>query len=103
MQNVLELQFLVDDLVDFLKLSMFINKRMTMSKKDDRPPYQKSMFSITNKGAGLSLDIWPSRKALKRLLQIICLMLDLFYRKCNHLFMTVVADSIFKKIDYNLK
>ena len=57
MQNVLELQFLVDDLVDFLKLSMFINKRMTMSKKDDRPPYQKSMFSITNKGAGLSLDI----------------------------------------------
>ena len=103
MQNVLELQFLVDDLVDFLKLSMFINKRMTMSKKDDRPPYQKSMFSITNKGAGLSLDIWPSRKALKRLLQIICLMLDLFYRKCNHLFTTVVADSIFKKIDYNLK
>ena len=103
MQNVLELQFLVDDLVDFLKLSMFINKRMTMSKKDDRPPYQKSMFSITNKGAGLSLDIWPSRKALKRLLQIICLMLDLFYRKCNHLFTAVVDDSIFKKIDYNLK
>ena len=57
MQNVLELQFLVDDLVDFLKLSMFINKRMTMSKKYDRSPYQKSMFSITNKGAGLSLDI----------------------------------------------
>ena len=57
MQNVLELQFLVDDLVDFLKLSIFINKRMTMSKKYDRSPYQKSMFSITNKGAGLSLDI----------------------------------------------
>ena len=95
MQNVLELQFLVDDLVDFLKLSIFINKRMTMSKKYDRSPYQKSMFSITNKGVGLSLDIWPSRKALKRLLQIICLMLDLFYRKCNHLFMAVVDDSIF--------
>ena len=30
---------------------------MTMSKKDDRPWHQKSMFFITNKRPGISLDL----------------------------------------------
>ena len=41
----------------------------------------------------LSLDIWPSRKVLKRLLQNIWLMLDLLYDKRNPL--TTVADESF--------
>ena len=52
---------------------------MTMFKKDDRLPHQKSKFFIASKGVGLTLDIWPLKKALKGLLQNIYLMLDLLY------------------------
>ena len=41
---------------------------MTMCKNDDKLPHQKSSF-IASKGVGLFLDVWPSRKYLKRLLQ----------------------------------
>ena len=41
------------------------------------------------------LDTWPSRKALKRLLQNMYLMLDLLYYKRIPLIMIVVYDSIF--------
>ena len=69
---------------------------MTMSKKDDRPRHQKSMFFITNKRPGLSLDL--QKKALKCPLQNIYSMLDLLYHKCNPLFTTIVEGSIFLKI-----
>ena len=72
-------------------------KRMTIIKKDDRLPHQKSIFFITSKGVGLSLDIWPSGKALKCLLQDIYLILYLSYHKCSFLSMAVVDGSIFKK------
>ena len=39
------------------------------------------------KGVGLSSDVWPSRKALKRLLQYIYLLLHLLYHKCKPLIM----------------
>ena len=42
----------------------------TMCKKDDRPPHPKRKFFIASKQVGLSLDIWPYRKALKRLIRI---------------------------------
>ena len=45
----------------------------------------------------LSLDIWLSRKALKRLSQNIYLMLDLFYKR-NPLITTVADDRWFKTI-----
>ena len=72
-----------------------------MLKKFDRLPHQKSRFFITNKGVGLSLDIWSSRKALNCLLQNIYLMLDLLYYKCNPLVTTAVDGSIFKKNIHN--
>ena len=72
-------------------------KRWLSVKKDDRPPHQKRLF-IASKGVGLSLDIWPSRKALKRLLQNIYLMLDVLYYKHTLLITTVVDGSIFKEI-----
>ena len=53
---------------------------------------------IAGKGVALSLDIWPSRKALKCLLQIILLMLDLLYHKRNPPITTAVDVSIKKKI-----
>ena len=75
-----------------------------MYKKDDRLPHQKSTFFIASKRVGLSLDIWPSWKALKCLLQNICLLLDWLYRKRNPLITTVVDSSIFKKNNtYNLR
>ena len=54
-------------------------------------------FFIAYKVVGLSLNIWPSRKALKCLLQNIYLMLDLLYCKCNPFIVTVVDGSIFFK------
>ena len=41
------------------------------------------------------LDIWPSRKAFKRLLHNIYLMLDLLYHKHNPLITAVVDGGIF--------
>ena len=71
-----------------------MQKKMTMCKKDDRPPQQKSTVFTASK-VGLSLDICPSRKILKRLLQNIYLMLDLLYHKRNTFIMTVADGSIF--------
>ena len=34
-----------------------VQKKMTMCKKDNRPPHQKSRFFIASKDGGLSLDI----------------------------------------------
>ena len=53
---------------------------------------------IVGKGVALSLDIWPSRKALKCLLQIILLMLDLLYHKRNPPITTALDVSIKKKL-----
>ena len=53
---------------------------------------------IAGKGVALSLDIWPSRKALKCLLQNILLMLDLLHHKRNPPIKTAVDVSIKKKI-----
>ena len=55
----------------------------------------KSWFLNTSKGVGLSLDIlrFISRRALKRLLPNVYLMLDLFYHKSNPHIMTVVNSS----------
>ena len=44
-----------------------VQKIITMCKKDDRSPHQKSRFFISSKGVGLSLDAWPSRKTWKHL------------------------------------
>ena len=49
-------------------------KRWLCKRIDDRPPHQKDRFILANKGVGLSLDIWPSRKDL---LQKIWLVLEL--------------------------
>ena len=57
--------------------------------------HQKRRFFIASKGVGLSLDILPSIKALKGLLQNIYLMLDLVCCELNLLFTTVVDGSIF--------
>ena len=70
---------------------------MTICKKDDRPPHQKSWLFIASKGVGLFLDIRSARKALKGLLQNICLTLDLLYHKCNPLITTAVDSSIILK------
>ena len=43
----------------------------------------------------MTLDIWPSRKALNGLLQNTYLMLNLIYHKHTLLITTVVDDSIF--------
>ena len=66
-------------------------------EKDDRPPHQKVRSFIGSKGVGSSLDIWPSRKVLKRLSQIIYLMLDLLYLKRNPLITTLVDGHILLK------
>ena len=71
-----------------------MQKKTTMCKKDDR----QNRFFIASKGAGLSSDIWTSRKALKGYLQNIYLILDLLYLKDNLLTTTVVDDNIFKKV-----
>ena len=57
-------------------------------------PLQEKIF-IGSKGESLSLDIWPKRKALKRLLQNIDLMLDLLCHKRNPLIRTVVDGRVF--------
>ena len=76
-----------------------VQKKRTMCKKNDKPPYQKSRFFIASKGVvDLSLDIWPSRIALTNLLQNIYLTLDLVYHKRNPLFITIVDASVFLKI-----
>ena len=75
-----------------------VQRKMTIFRKDGSPSHQKSRFFITSKQLGLFLDIWHSRKALKSLLWIIYLMLDLLYHKHNHLITTVVGRSIFFKI-----
>ena len=72
-------------------------KKMTMCKKDYRPPNQKSWLCIASKLVVLSLDIWLSSKAFKRLLQSISLMLDLLYHKRNPFITTVADDSNFLK------
>ena len=78
---------------------------MTTCRKGDRLPHQKSRFFIASRGVGLSLDVWPSRKALKRLFQNICLLLDLLYHKRKPLIATAVDGSIFKNVfkTYKLK
>ena len=50
---------------------------MTMCKKVDRSPHQKNMVFTVSKWVALSLDVWSST----RLLQNICLLLDLLYHK----------------------
>ena len=73
-----------------------VQKKRTMCKKNDKLPYQKSTFFIASKGVvDLSLDIWPSRTALKGWLQNTYLTLDLVYHKRNPLFMTIVDASVF--------
>ena len=72
-----------------------VQKKMTMYKRDDRPPHQKSRFFIASKEVAL-LDIWLSRKAIKGLLQNIYLMLDLYHKR-NPFIITVADDSIFSK------
>ena len=57
---------------------------------------REQMLQRESKVVVLSLDIWPSRKVLKRLLQNIYLILDLLYDKRNPL-TTVADESIFKK------
>ena len=52
---------------------------MTICKKAENPPHQKWRFFIATKGVDLSLDIWPSRKAFKGILQNTYLMLSLVY------------------------
>ena len=69
-----------------------MQKNSTVCKKDDK---QKSRFSITSKGVGISSDISPSRKALTSSLHNIYLILDLLYHKCDPLIMTAVDGSIF--------
>ena len=71
---------------------------MSMCKGDNRSPYQKSIFFITSKRAGMSLYISHSKKAVKCLLQNVYLLLDLLYHKHNSLIMTTVGESIFLKI-----
>ena len=57
----------------------------------------KRLFFSATKGVDLSLEMWPSRKAFKSILQNtrLHLMLDLLYHKRNHLFTTLVDSSIF--------
>ena len=64
----------------------------------------KKMIDHHIKRAGLPLqakvvylNVWPFREDLKCLLHNICLLLDLLYQKRNHLIMTIVDRSIFKK------
>ena len=64
--------------------------------KKKRLPLQISRILLRRK-VGLSLNVWPSRNALKRLLQNICMLLNLLYYKHNPFITTVVDGSIFKK------
>ena len=72
-----------------------IEKKTTMCKNDDLSSHQSSIkvpVLIESKGVGLSLEIL---KALKGLLQIVHLMLELLYHKRNPLTTTAVYGSIF--------
>ena len=68
---------------------------VTMCKKCNRLPHQKSRFFIASKEVAFTLAIWPSRKALKGLLQNVYLMLDLLYHEWKPLIMTVVNVNTF--------
>ena len=70
---------------NFLKNFYRWPKLMASSYTCREVPYRKKM----------TLDIWPSRKYLKCLLQNTYLKLDLLYHKCNLLITTVVDGSIF--------
>ena len=80
---------------------------MTTCKKDNRLPHQKSRFFIANKGVGLSLDVWHSRKAFKSLLYTVYMpAVKIYYIiNINFFFVTAVDGSIFKKLfkTYNLR
>ena len=66
--------------------------------EDKKPRHQKSRFFIASKGAGLSLDIGPSRIALKCLLQNIYSVLDLLYHERNLFFYDCCRWQHFKNI-----
>ena len=66
------------------------------TEKDDRLPHQNRFF-IASKQVGLALDIWPSRKAIKGLLQNIYLILDLVYEKRNPFFRLLLMIAIWEK------
>ena len=67
------------------------------TEKDDRLPHQNSRFFIASKQVGLALGIWPSRKAIKGLLQNIYLILDLVYEKRNPFFRLLLMIAIWEK------
>ena len=72
-------------------------KKMTICKNNGWSSHQnrRKTFFFASKEVGLALDIWRSRKALKRLLQNIYLMLEILYHKHNPLITTAVYKSTF--------
>ena len=81
---------------------VFLYRFDCMSKKYDRPPHQKSRFFITSKGVGFRR--LTLKKSLNLLLQSICLLLGLLYKR-NPLITTNADGSIFQKMFkiYNLR
>ena len=68
---------------------------MSMRKRDDRPPHQKSNFFIACKRVGLfSYTIDPQGKPWNVYYRI-CKLLDLSYLKSNPLITIGVVGSIF--------
>ena len=65
---------------------------MTMSKKDEATASKEYVFHYKQRTRFIFRS---SKKALKRPLQNIYLMLDLLYHKCNPLSTTIVEGSIF--------